>query len=935
MRTRNHLRVVAITAVLALSGGAADAGLDEWTAEGPMGGSISALAIDPQTPTTIYAGTGTGSSGTGIGVFKSVDGGATWSAASGGLTDRTILNLVIDPQNPTTLYAGTALPDGLFKSTDGGDTWSAASGGLFLPLLAGKTSPPSPGVVALAIDPQTPTTLYAGADAGVYKTTDGGDSWSRAGDPLALDGFTVLKLAVDPQTPTNIYAVTFFGGVYKSTDGGDTWNAANNGLTSLSISVLAIDPQTPTTLYAGTTDSGVFKSIDGGSTWSTASTGLLDDNVVNLAIDPQTSTTLYADTFSGPIFESTDGGGTWNDTGSGPTGGYNGTLVIDPQTPTTLYLGHFANGVLKSIDGGATWNALSDGIVAARVDSLAIDPQTPTTLYAGIVGGGVFKSTDGGAAWNAINEGLDNLLIAALAVDPLTPDTLYAGTAGGGVFKSTDGGGQWNPANEGLLGLFVYSLAVDPRDPDILYAGTIVGSFGVRVFRSVDGGASWEAANAGLPESMLVVTLAVDPHTPTILYAGGRAGLFKSTDRGTTWSQSNNGLTELPDDATVTALAIDPQNPNTVYAGLPGGLGLGGVYRSDDGGDSWTSLNNDPLFDFSDVQTLAIDPLTPTTLYAGGFGDQEFGGGEGLYRSTDGGATWTTLVDGLLPRAVSGLVIDPTTPSTLYAGTRGGGVFENRLVTDQTALALQGGRFKVEVEWRDFVGATGPGKIAVVPTETEEGALLASRDSAAIGFFSPGNWEMMAKVLDGRALNGHFWVFLGSATNVGLTTTVTDTKCFETRTYANPVGVSAPAVTDTTAFEDCPAPGAMPPPCVPSQTVLCLGEDDRFRVETTWENFFGETGTASEVSIPRAGLAKSDDSGLFYFFSQDNWELLVKVLDGCAINENYWVFAAATTDVEYTLTVTDTLSDQVKTYTNPLGQAADAVTDTAAFATCP
>ncbi|MCP3960310.1 MAG: hypothetical protein GY719_20905 [bacterium] len=927
MRATIHLRVASITIVLALVGAAAHAGLDEWTAEGPFGGAIYTLAIDPQTPTTIYAGTGIGTAGTGIGVFKSTDGGTTWSAANDGLTQLTIMALAIDPQTPSTLYAAT-FSDGVFKSTDGGVTWSLASEGLFN--RAPKSSPPVPDVLTLAIDPQTPATLYAGRyGLGVYRSTDGGANWSSVGDfEVGIEA-----LVIDPQTPTTLYAGTP-SGVYKSITGGGVWTIVNDGLTAVWISGLAIDPQNPATVYASTFMGGVFKTTNGGGLWAATNSGLPDNDAWGLAIDPQTPANLYAGLAGEGVFKSTDGGDTWNATGGGLQNSLNRVVAIDPQTPATLYAGHSIEGVFKSTDGGGQWNATNQGIVAARVASLAIDPQAPNILYAGTFAN-VLKSVDRGASWSAASTGLSNDGIEALAVDPETPTTLYAATTGGGVFKSTDAGGLWSPTNAGLLDLDVFSLAMDPQDPDILYAGTNPGTFGSGAFRSIDGGASWELIDGGLPPSTRVGAWAIDPQTPTTLYAGIFGGVYKSTDRGDTWSPANDGLTDHPESVGVNAMAIDPQTPTTLYAGLLGGLGLGGVYRSDDAGATWTSLNNGPLNDFSDVQALAIDPLTPTTVYAGGISDQSFGGGDGFYRSTDSGATWTTLVDGLIPAAVRSLVIDPTTPSTLYAGTRGGGVFENRLVTDQTVLVLQGGRFKVEVEWRDFMDATGPGKIAVVPTETDEGAILASRDSAATGFFSPGNWEMTAKVLDGRALNDHFWVFLASATNVGFTTTVTDTRCAETRTYTNPVGVSAPAVTDTTAFDDCPAPGAMPPPCVPSETVLCLGEDNRFRVETTWENFFGETGTASEVSIPRAGLARSNDSGLFYFFSQDNWELLVKVLDGCAINENYWVFAAATTNVEYTLTVTDTLNDQVRTYTNPLGQAADAITDTNAFATCP
>ena len=122
--------------------------------------------------------------------------------------------------------------------------------------------------------------------------------------------------------------------------------------------------------------------------------------------------------------------------------------------------------------------------------------------------------------------------------------------------------------------------------------------------------------------------------------------------------------------------------------------------------------------------------------------------------------------------------------------------------------------------------------------------------------------------------------------------------------------------------------GERPAGCVPSDTTLCLN-NDRFKVEVAWRDFDGNLGTAKDVGF------SSDDSGLLYFFSANNWEMLIKVLNGCGFNDRYWVFAAATTDVEYTLTVTDTQENVVKTYFNPLGEAAAAITDTEAFATCP
>lgn len=263
-------------------------------------------------------------------------------------------------------------------------------------------------------------------------------------------------------------------------------------------------------------------------------------------------------------------------------------------------------------------------------------------------------------------------------------------------------------------------------------------------------------------------------------------------------------------------------------------------------------------------------------------------------------------------------------------------------------LCLGQDRFRVTVSWRDFAGNTGQG----VPVTTE------SDDSGLFWFFHENNWEMLVKVVDGCGFNGHHWVFAAATTNVEYTLFVEDTLSGQRGRYFNPLGQSSPAVTDTGTFPCSPSPIRQPLPsrvvtelpgvlvenravdasdatrdsssilCRETPSVACL-LDERFEVEVEWEDFAGETG------IGRVVLFATPDSGLFWFFSPHNWEMLVKVVDGCAFNDRYWVFAAATTNVGYTLRVTDTLQGQTQVYENPLGRTSAAVTDAAAFATCP
>ena len=338
--------------------------------------------------------------------------------------------------------------------------------------------------------------------------------WARHGSAADVAGRvgagSVTALAIDPQTPTTVYARTECGGAVKSTDGGDSWRAAGSGLpetlSGYNGGPLAIDPDMPSTLYAGkgASNSGrgsaVFKSTNGGDSWEVASTGLPVPNTGcsngcgRIVIDPLTPRTLYAVGlgFAG-TFKSTDGATSWVDTGLTD---YSNGFAIDPVTPSTLYAGTGGHGVFKSTDGGATWNAANaglpstDGFISVR--ALAIDPSAPSTLYAA-ASGGIFRSTNASATWRAVNTVLADVFV--LIIDPITTSTLYAGVYyTDSVFKSTNGGTTWRMATSGLPEpTYLTALAIDPGTPDILYAGTYDGGLPPHgsVFKSTDGGSTW------------------------------------------------------------------------------------------------------------------------------------------------------------------------------------------------------------------------------------------------------------------------------------------------------------------------------------------------------------------------------------------------------------------------------------------------------------
>jgi photosystem II stability/assembly factor-like uncharacterized protein len=294
-------------------------------------------------------------------------------------------------------------------------------------------------ILSLAVDPNTPTTIYAGTDGGVMKTTNGGKDWNVVGQGTVPNTNTWV-VTLDPLTPTTIYVMST--SLFKSIDSGKTWSTASNGISGPGRYVV-INPQTPAVLYAGTWE-GVYKSINGGQNWTAANTGLIYgthlyySSINALAVDPQTTDTIYAGTYDGGVFKSINGGETWSAFNAGLTD-YSDlfvhTLVIDPSSPATLYVGT-KGGLFKSINRGSTWIGLTNGLPSdANILSMAIDPVTPATLYTGTRDSGAFVSTNGGESWSELNNGLTDTIVNSLVIDAETPSKLYAGTGSSGVFS--------------------------------------------------------------------------------------------------------------------------------------------------------------------------------------------------------------------------------------------------------------------------------------------------------------------------------------------------------------------------------------------------------------------------------------------------------------------------------------------------------------------
>src|SRR5579863_477745 len=449
-----------------------------------------------------------------------------------------------------------------------------------------------------------------------------GATWTaiNSGLPGATKGLT--GITIDPAVPSTLYAWTSDGDVFKSVDGAASWEPV--GAVGGAVNILVIDPQKTSTLYSATVF-GLSKSTDGGANWHWANSSGLAGPILSLAIDPMTNATLYAVTLGG-LFKSTDAGGSWYPKNSGlPPDGSILSVYLDPIHPSTIYaVGNRifpipgGSVIFKSADGGTSWvamNTVPGTTFSGFPDNpLAIDPVNPNTIYAavstagtgGAAGyGSIAKSTDGGQNWKAVRAGSagipNDAVVRSLALDPTAPSTVYASYAdagGSGILKSTDGGQSWNIATvvASSDAFFQAQIAIDPSAPSTIYAAysDSLSEFG-GILKSADSGQTWNAVNAGLSHFNPHL-LAIDSRNASAVYASEGDALFKSLDRGASWS--NIGGTPpvvnpvaLPGTA-ILSLLIDSAHPNVFFVGtgVVGGYG-GSLYKSYDSGATWSGLS--------------------------------------------------------------------------------------------------------------------------------------------------------------------------------------------------------------------------------------------------------------------------------------------------------------------------------------------------------
>jgi photosystem II stability/assembly factor-like uncharacterized protein len=309
----------------------------------------------------------------------------------------------------------------------------------------------SDAIVVIALHPTNANILYVATNDYIYKSRDEGKAWEILSHGMSHS--RVIAMAIDPTYPATVYAGTKGDAVYKSYDGGQRWVPQKTGLDDVTITSvvnqLLFDPTDSNRLWTATT-MGVFESVDGGDSWTKRMEGMKEVlMVVTLAFDLTRLDIIYAGT-SGGVYKSPDHGRTWATVNQGLISPellsssralMVNLLLIDPQRPDTVYAATL-NGLYKTTDGAQSWARIGQTLPDQMINAMALDPSSPATVY---VAGrqGVYKTTDGGITWQARTAGLASLNIRSLAISPSDAKTVYLGTNGSGLYRSRDGGETW------------------------------------------------------------------------------------------------------------------------------------------------------------------------------------------------------------------------------------------------------------------------------------------------------------------------------------------------------------------------------------------------------------------------------------------------------------------------------------------------------------
>ena len=610
----------------------------EITPLGPEGGDVRSLTVHPLQPGTFFLGTSDGQ------IFVSHDSGAGWSRVSPGLDRRDLVidNLVFHPTDPDVLYAGTwelrSDRGRLFRTRDGGHTWAEISTGRY-----------QSAIRAIAVAPSDPNILAVGISEGVILSLDEGATWDRITRGYR-SLYSVESLAFDPVDARTLYVGTWHLG-WKTTDLGKSWTAIHDGMVFDSdMFALIVNPEDPNVLYSSAC-TGVYKSTNAGVQWTKLKNGLPQEaqRTRTLHLDPARPDTLYSGTTLG-LFVSHDAGASWTRTLEDVVVNAVASQLDDNRI---ILVGTDDAGVMRSVDGGATFTQSNRGFVHRQVTAVAT--LDGGAYYVGVSADGTFGGFFGARSpgrWESYNDGLGQAAAEMRAILPARLSRTVFLAAAKGVYVGTPFAKPWSLI-EGTQDLTVSDLSFADPEEKVLLVASEQGLFTL----DPAGRTLKQVPLAGYEGRILTVLYA--PDGPRLL-AGGDEGVFRSEDRGKTWSRKSRGLSAVP----VNALEISGKR---VFAGTQAGL-----FFSDNGGEDWG-----PAAGVHPIDIVAVRSGPGRRVVAA---DSVVGH---LYYSDSGGERWDLLGSDPNGSRIAALALD--SKGDLLAGTISDGVYLIRPTAESAA----------------------------------------------------------------------------------------------------------------------------------------------------------------------------------------------------------------------------------------------------------
>ncbi len=672
-----------------------------WTPAGPtnIGGRVTAIAVHPNMPNRIWIGAADG------GVWVSGNGGVEWTPVFDFNQSLSIGAIAVDPNSPDTVYVGTGEANasgdsypgnGIYRTPDAGNTWEylGLPHSYYIARIA--VNPQNSQNIFVAA---TGRLFGKNPERGIYRTTDGGTTWEKV--LYISDSTAAIDVVINPTNPNIVYAAMWerirrpyqrkaggiTSGIYKSTDGGTTWTQLTNGLPPNSPNVgrigLTICATNPDVLYAIYADHpgyflGLYKTTNGGQSWTSVGNGLSQLfssygwYFGQVYVDPTNPNVVYA--LGLDLYKSTNGGGSWNPIGWSMHVDQH-AMWVNPNNPNHLIVGN-DGGLYISQDGGASFNKVNY-LPITQFYAATVDFNHPEKLYGGTQDNGTVRTPTGQMNdWELIYGG-DGFYVI---VDPNNSNIIYAEYQYGGLGKSTDGGFYFSSATAGINANdrrnWMVPVVMDPNHSNILYYGTY------RIYRTTNGANYWTPISSDLSNGPYSGGLAYGTVTAIAVAAGNSNTVYAGTDDGNVWvtdgSVTNwvNITGNLPN-RWVTSIAVHPTDENTAlvtYSGYKHNEYIGYIFRTTDKGQTWTDITGN--LPQAPINKVLIDPEHPEVYYVGT--------DVGVFFSADTGNTWMMLGQNLPASVVMDLVFHAPT-HTLVAATHGRSMFKIN-VSNITAL---------------------------------------------------------------------------------------------------------------------------------------------------------------------------------------------------------------------------------------------------------